>query len=168
MHIKEFNLAIDYWIKELAQYNFESLRINPSPQSWSLGQLVTHLINDTHYFIEQIKICVATDDNAAQQHIPFAQTLFLNKDFPDQKIEGNPNNASIPQPSSKKELIIGLNNLKEEMNAAALLIEPSQHKGKTKHPGLGYFNADEWLQFAGIHFRHHLRQKKRIDEFLGK
>jgi hypothetical protein len=38
--------------------------------------------------------------------------------------------------------------------------------GKTKYPGLNYFTAKEWLQFAGIHLRHHLKQKKRIDDFL--
>ena len=27
--------------------------------------------------------------------------------------------------------------------------------GKTKHPGLNYFTAKEWLQFAEMHLRHH-------------
>jgi hypothetical protein len=52
------------------------------------------------------------------------------------------------------------------MNTVATLISESQFNGKTKHPGLGYFSAKEWLQFANMHFRHHLRQKKRIDVFL--
>jgi len=52
------------------------------------------------------------------------------------------------------------------MNALAALIPASDFKGKTKHPGLLYFNAGEWLQFATIHLRHHLRQKKRIDTLL--
>jgi hypothetical protein len=46
------------------------------------------------------------------------------------------------------------------------LITQSPYKGKTKHPGLHYFNADEWLQFADMHFRHHVKQKKKIDDFL--
>jgi len=51
------------------------------------------------------------------------------------------------------------------MKQAALLISKSNHKGKTKHPGLNYFSADEWFRFAEMHFRHHERQKKRIDDF---
>ncbi|HEV9036934.1 MAG TPA: hypothetical protein VGQ51_09945 [Puia sp.] len=38
--------------------------------------------------------------------------------------------------------------------------------GKTRHPGLHYFNSLEWLQFAEMHMRHHFRQKKRIDACL--
>jgi hypothetical protein len=38
--------------------------------------------------------------------------------------------------------------------------------GKTRHPGLLYFSALEWLRFAEMHMRHHFRQKKRIDEAL--
>ena len=52
------------------------------------------------------------------------------------------------------------------MNGQVILMTARKYKGKTKHPGLGYFSAEEWLQFAEMHFRHHLRQKKRIDEFL--
>ncbi|MDB5279911.1 MAG: DinB family protein [Ferruginibacter sp.] len=52
------------------------------------------------------------------------------------------------------------------MNDLAARIAASKFKGKTKHPGLDYFSATEWLQFVDIHFRHHLRQKKRIDDFL--
>ena len=52
------------------------------------------------------------------------------------------------------------------MNNAATQIANSKSKGKTKHPGLNYFNANEWLQFAEMHLRHHLKQEKRIEEFL--
>lgn len=37
---------------------------------------------------------------------------------------------------------------------------------KVAHPALGYLNAKEWFAFIEMHFRHHLRQKKRIDSFL--
>jgi hypothetical protein len=45
-----------------------------------------------------------------------------------------------------------------------LILHPST--GKSRHPGLGYFNAGEWLRFIEMHMRHHLRQKERIDAFL--
>jgi hypothetical protein len=51
------------------------------------------------------------------------------------------------------------------MIATALL---QKRIGKTKHPGSNYFTAKEWLQFAEIHLRHHLKQKKRIDDFFEK
>jgi hypothetical protein len=39
-------------------------------------------------------------------------------------------------------------------------------KGKTRHPGLLFFSALEWLRFTEMHMRHHFRQKKRIDHKL--
>lgn len=166
MLIEDFNHTIDIWIKELEQYDFTRLCAKPSPNSWSLGQVYMHLIDDTNYYIDQIKICVSNNDNVIEEASPDAKTMFLNNNFPDEAIEGSPANSYIPQPDNKDQLMSGLINLKEEINKVAILISKSPFKGKTKHPGLNYFNADEWLRFAEMHFRHHLRQKKRIDEFL--
>jgi hypothetical protein len=83
--INDLDQSIDSWIKELEQYDFIQLCAKPSPTSWSLGQVCMHLIENTNYYVDQIKMCV---------------------------------------------------------------------------------NAREWFQFADMHFRHHLRQKKRIEKFL--
>jgi hypothetical protein len=92
--------------------------------------------------------------------------MLLNNEFPDEIIEGPPSNFFTPQSDSKEDLVNKLVNLKDEISKAARLISESSFKGKTKHPGLNYFNASEWYQFAHMHFRHHLRQKKRIEDFL--
>ena len=166
MLIDDFNHTINTWITTLEQYDLTRLCAKPAQKSWSLGQLYMHLIEDTHYYLEQIKICVATDDNAMEEASAFAKKLFLNNDFPDEAIEGAPANAFIVQPTNMQVLKSSLLNVKAEMNRAAILISKSSFKGKTKHPGLYYFSATEWLQFAEMHFRHHLRQKKRIEDFL--
>jgi hypothetical protein len=92
--------------------------------------------------------------------------MFARGDFPDKILEGPPSNAFTPQPYNKEQLISDLMHLKEKIASVGILISESPYMGKTKHPGLHFFNAREWLQFAEMHFRHHLRQKKRIDDFL--
>jgi len=164
--IEDLNHTIDIWIKELEQYDFTRLCAKPSPNGWSLGQVYTHLIDQAKYYIEQIKICVSTNDNALEEASPGAKKMFLNNEFPDEIIEGPLTNSHIPQPGSKEQLMSDLMNLKDEINNVEILISKSPFKGKTKHPGLKYFSANEWFQFAEMHFRHHLRQKKRIDDFL--
>jgi hypothetical protein len=163
---EDLNQVINIWIKELEQYNFDHLCAKPSPNNWSLGQVCMHLIKDSNYYIEQIKVCVSTNNNANEEASHYAKKLFLNNDFPDKIIEGAPANSHMPQPDTKEQLIKLLMKLKDEIHDVEILISKSLCKGKTKHPGLGYFNANEWLQFAEMHFRHHLRQKKRIDDFL--
>jgi hypothetical protein len=167
MKTEQLKHTIDNWIKELDQYTINQLWSQPSLNTWSLGQVYMHLIGETTYFIEQVKICAATNDNETEEASQDAKTMFLNNCFPDEIIEGPPSNAYTPQPRSKEQVINRLAELKNEIDTVEILISKNVCKGKTKHPGLNYFNAVEWLQFADMHFRHHLRQKKRIDEFLG-
>ncbi|MBA4056385.1 MAG: hypothetical protein C0490_16845, partial [Marivirga sp.] len=84
----------------------------------------------------------------------------------DEIIEGPPSNANTPQANSKPELIQLLRKLKKDLSDVKFLISKTASTGKTKHPGLHYLTASEWYQFAEMHFRHHLRQKKRIEAHL--
>src|ERR1700740_2325245 len=115
MQTDEFNHAIDYWIMELENYDFIQICTKPSLKSGSLGQLYMHLIDDTNFFIEQIKICVSNNDNLTEDASPHAKKMLGNNDFPDEIIEGAPANSSIPQPHNKEQLLAGLLNIKDEM-----------------------------------------------------
>jgi hypothetical protein len=159
-------VSIDIWLNALEQYDFSQIRAKPTPTSWSLGQVCMHLVNETNYYLGQIKVCVTTNDNSNEEATPIGKMMLLNNEFPDEIIEGPPSNFFTPQSDSKEDLVNKLVNLKDEISKAARLISESSFKGKTKHPGLNYFNASEWYQFAHMHFRHHLRQKKRIEDFL--
>ena len=165
--IKEFNHSIDIWINTIQQYNFEQLCIQPEVNSWSLGQVCMHLLNDTNWFIEQIKTCAISNDSADETMTPYAQAIFKNNSFPDERLS-NPANIYVPQPISKEVLLQNFINLKKDMNNAAALIANNKSKGKTKHPGFNYFNATEWLHFADTHLRHHFKQKKRIEKYLAQ
>ena len=158
--------AIDYWIGELEEYDFNQLCAKPAPSRWSLGQVYVHLIRATGNHLAQAEICLSTNDNAAETMSPNGVALFRNNGFPDQFIEGPPSNANTTQPESKEGLMRDLLLLKQKISQVEMLASSSTFTGKTKHPGLLYFNGKEWLQFAEMHFRHHQRQKKRIDDFL--
>ena len=162
----DFNHLIDFWIEDLSQKTFAQICAKPSPTSWSLGQVGTHLMEATRHYLDEVKICLSTNDHINEEMLANAKVMFRHNAFPDELIEGPASNANTPQPESKEMLIEGLNKLRNEINATAILISTSASKGKTKHPGLLYFNAREWFQFGEMHFRHHLRQKKRIEDFL--
>lgn len=164
--MNDLNQTLLFWLKELENYSFDQLCTKPSPTAWSLGQLYRHLIEDTYFYLEQATIAASTEEHHFEEASPTAKTMFLNNGFPDEQIEGATSNALIPQPDSKPQLMNDLQNLKDAARNVGLLISESAHQGKSKHPGLGYFSAPEWLQFADMHFRHHLRQKQRIENFL--
>jgi hypothetical protein len=165
--ISSLNTALDYWLKELDNYDFDRLVAKPTAVSWSLGQVYMHLINETEHFIEQAKICASVEDNVHEEASAEAKAMFLNNSFPDEIIEGPPTNANTQQPNSKEQILSSLMKIKDEIKQLERIMLTNRYNGKTRHPGLNYFNASEWLQFAEMHLRHHLRQKKRIDAFLG-
>jgi len=164
--ISNCDAIIDSWIKALDEYSFSQLIAIPSSNSWSVGQVYVHIIQAANFFNKQILACVSNNDHMDGKPYPEARSMFNNNDLPDILLEGPPSNATTPQPTSKEQLTTGLKNIKEELRKAELLISQTSFKGKAKHFGLGYFTASEWMQFAEMHFRHHLRQKKRLDEFL--
>lgn len=164
--IEIFNHSIDSWLKELEHYSLEQLLAKPSPNAWSMGQLFIHLISTTDYFAKQAIVCAGNNEHSTEEASPAAKRMFQNNEFPDLIIEGPESNNRTPQPESKEEIISGLQLLKENVNKAITITETSHCTGKTKHPGLHYFNAFEWLQFAEMHLRHHFRQKQRLDSFL--
>ena len=166
MLIDEFNKIVDTWISALEAYTLEELCLQPFSGHWSVGQLYLHLLNDTNYYIEQIRECLAGNQNEKETMAAAARPLFLANDFPYGLIAGNPANAFIPQPDSSDALKHAFAKLKKDMNGVAVLMATIVPRAKAKHPGFNYLNADEWLQLAVMHFRHHLRQKKRIDLFL--
>lgn len=166
MSIESFNKTIDEWTNALQRYSLSELLDKPSPSMWSLGQLYNHLISETLHYISRADICLSSNRNARKEMTVDGKEMFRNNSFPDERLTGPPSNAQIPQPVSKEVLISQFMRLKKAMNDRAALMKKSAFCGKAKHPGLNYLTASEWLQFADMHMRHHLRQKKRLDDYL--
>jgi len=164
--IIKFNETIDVWIGELSHYDYHQLCLRPNADSWSLGQVYVHLINDTKYYFQQIEECVGSNQNEFQEMTDFTKDWFENNSFPNTKMVGSPDNEMPPNPYSKEQVFNDLNKLKFALNEIGIKILRTTNKGKTKHPAFQYFNSAEWFRYAEMHFRHHLKQKEQIDNFL--
>lgn len=165
--LKQFNQTIQQWIDQLDHYSIEMLHQRPQADSWSLGQVYVHIIEDTTFYLEQIKAALLLKNRNAEKSMRSrARVMFEDNDFPDMALENPFNDINLRQPQSKDELLQALIFIKDEVNSIFDKIDLSTANGKTEHPGFAFFNAFEWLQFGEMHMRHHLRQKKRIDERL--
>ena len=162
----QFNETIEKWILWLEDYTLEQLRQEPRAGSWSLGQVYVHIIGDTNYFVEQMRICVSNGENSDGEMTEFATAMFASNEFPDLRLKGPSTDSSVRQPHSKEELSEALVSIRNEVNKLNEVFDFSTSIGKTEHPGFRFFNALEWLRFAEMHMRHHVGQKKRIDESL--
>lgn len=165
--LEQFNHTIQHWIDQLDSYSIEMLRQRPQADAWSLGQVYVHIIEDTTFYLEQMKDALASQNRDAERSMRSrARIMFENNEFPDMALENPFNDINLRQPQSKDELLEALRFIKDEVNRLFDHIDITTAKGKTEHPGFAFFDAFEWLQFGEMHMRHHLRQKRRIDERL--
>lgn len=164
--LAQFNKTIDTWIGHLNDYSYEALIAKPIPGSWSIGQVYVHIAEDTPWHVDQIKAALVTTADSDKEMHDDAKWMFTNNMFPDIQIEGASTNENVPQPASKEDLLRRFKSIREEVNELYRSHDFANSKGKIRHPGLLYFSALEWLRFTEMHMRHHLRQKRRVDEAL--
>jgi hypothetical protein len=163
---RQFNETIGQWIAWLDDYTLHMLHQRPHEKFWSLGQVYLHIIDETVYYVEQATACLNKNVNSKERMHEDAAGMFAKNEFPDALLDSPTNDLNMDQPESKEQLLKSLLSIREEVNKLCTSFDLSTATGKIKHPGLLYFNALEWLQFAEMHMRHHFRQKKRIDEKL--
>jgi hypothetical protein len=169
MLIDDFNHTINTWINALDQYDAGQLLARPDPGSWSIGQVFMHLVSETQHYFGQIDICLRSDLHSSDEMKERARAMFAQNALPDMLIKGNPVTAeNLQQPAGKQELLNDMLSLKRQMNVLWQRMQTEKGRGRTAHPGLGYFNALDWFRFAEMHMRHHLRQKNRIDIYHHK
>lgn len=159
-----FFQSLSHWTSDLAALSEAQLMFRAPHGGWTLGQLYMHLIADTRFYVEQIRLCLVSNNHADGKMTSEAKEMFRNNAFPDIRIEGDPSHATMRQPESKMELMQGFMDIRSAMEQMAEEIAVGTHHGKTRHPGFGYFSAQDWFQFADMHLRHHVRQKRRIVE----
>jgi hypothetical protein len=156
------------WKSELDKYSDEQFSKKPSQESWSIGQVYEHLVIGTlNFHIKQIEQCLLSDANQKEKKTFPGKLMFFINSFPPVRIKVPPSPTYTPQqPESKTTIEAGMRLLRKKLQDLSGEIDTVAHFGKTQHPALGYLNANEWYQLIVMHFRHHLRQKKRIDLFL--
>lgn len=154
--------VLSWWIDNLNALSEDQLKVRPAAGGWTPGQLYVHLIIDTGFYIEQIGMCISNSDHADAGMNASAENMFRDHAFPDMRIEGDPSHATMRQPANKAELSEGLLKIRNDMEQLADRIAIAGHRGKTRHPGLGYFGAEEWFLFADMHLRHHQKQLNKF------
>lgn len=165
--IEQFNQTIDSWISELPAYSLQELLKKPDSNSWSMGQLYEHLIEETNWYIGQIAASLDNEDHADKDKSEEAKALFRRGSFEDRMFSGDPLISNkVKQPASVGQLVSDMKKLKADVNAMRERMQGTSCYGKSEHPGLGFFTCYEWMSYIEMHMRHHLKQKDRIKAFL--
>lgn len=167
---RQTNEIIDYWISEYQRYDWEQVLAKPSEKEWSLGQVGIHLwMSAKGFFFKRAEQCLNGEETVKGKGKNFSgHIIFTLRMFPPAKYEMPSSVAVIPkQPESRELLIARLEEIKVLARDFIKRIPQSDPTQKLRHPFLGYLNTAEWISLCNIHFRHHLRQKKRIEQHFG-
>lgn len=167
--LMKFETVAQQWMQALDSYSDQNFLQKPDEHSWSIGQVYYHLVNGTNRFhLHQIGLCVEGKGKEIKGGKKFpGKIVFFTGSFPNTKIKVPPSETYTPkQPAGREAVREGLQQLIQTMRSTADKISSASVIMKAEHPALGYLNAHEWFDLIEMHFRHHLRQKKRLDRFL--
>ncbi|MFN8321535.1 MAG: DinB family protein [Chitinophagales bacterium] len=167
---QQTHAIIDSWIEDYKKYDWEDVIKQPEENSWSLGQVGIHLwMSAKGFFFKNAEKCLNKEGVEKNKKKKLSAYLIFNlKMFPPVKYEMPKQVAVVPkQPENLAQLIEKLESVKKLASEYIHRIPESDPDLKIKHPFLGWLNTAEWIQLCNIHFRHHMRQKKRIEQRLG-
>lgn len=124
----KFNQSIDIWIGDIKSINNYQLNAKPNVDSWSIGQIVLHLIEATNFYFDQIRICISNDDSAQEEMSHEGRLMFQNNEFPDIKLVGPVTDIFM---AKEKDRIVFCNNAR--ISSFGLGKTPNGTKKKRAH-----------------------------------
>jgi hypothetical protein len=165
---KKFLDLAKYYLKELDYYGKNQFKYKPSETEWSLGQLYDHLVSGTYAFhIKEIENCLSRKNGSEAGAKKFkGKVVFFLKRFPGIKFKGRPDYTPV-QPESPAKMKDEVYRFIKAMQKVSKDIDQANNPVyKTMHPAFGMLNALEWYMVIEMHFRHHIKQKTKLDEVV--
>ena len=169
---KKFEHEALGWIKRLENYNEGPFKKKISETEWSMGELYQHLFVSTlYYHIKNCRDCIAKQNGKIGGNKTFKGILSSTfGSYQVGKLRPEINKKHPPeQPESisvAKDRLIKLLKEMEKLNYEVNKLTKEDLKYKIQHPFLGYLNAKEWYDDVEMHFRHHLKQREKIERTL--
>ncbi|MGG4491046.1 DinB family protein [Metabacillus idriensis] len=161
------NQTIKIYKDHLRDFSEAQLRHISAEGTWSIGQMYLHLIEVAFEYLDNIEACAAANEEQKLGKTEAGENLYRRGGFPAIKIKLSDDPGNTPSNSKRKEeLMQGLIQVEEKMEEWEGKADAINPNFKVKHGGFGWLNAREWFDLVDMHFRHHLRQKKELEEKL--
>ena len=162
--ILKITAAYEQFLRELNDRDFQS---QPLMGGWSYSEVYCHIFDASLLSLGSAKACI-NGEGKSKKPTPFATKIVL---FAGMLPPGR--RYKVPQQIANRVKKIDLATAKQfisdfivELAKTYDRVSATDGKMKTKHPVLGYLNAEQWLKFTEIHLKHHLKQLTRIKNSL--
>ncbi|BAU28739.1 DinB family protein [Aneurinibacillus soli] len=169
--LRQFEEISTTYLQELDHFGLEQLTRKPAESEWSLGQMYMHLINSALYMqLRNVEACrnqIGQHVSTVEEKTENGEAIFAQGSFPPIRIQVPSSKEYTPlQPESKEQIGTGLKRVLDQMRELEPTLDAIPLAYTARHPRLGALHAKEWYMLVEMHYRHHLRQKERIETWL--
>ncbi|WP_282942629.1 DinB family protein [Paenibacillus sp. RC67] len=159
---------IEAYKSYLQSYSLNQLTCITEQGVWSLSQMYDHLILAALDYLDKVEMCAAAGKEQALGKTEDGENLYKLRGFPPIKIKLPDGPENTPSNSGGKEdLNRGLDHVLQKWREWEGKVDTINPNYKVKHDGFGWLNSREWLDLVEMHFRHHLLQKRELEQKLG-
>ena len=160
--------VLNLYRNALSDYTNTQFYYKQAEDIWSIGQMYEHLaVSANYFFLKNIKYCLENRNGQMGGEMNAnGENAFKYNGFPPIKVKV-PSRGPDPIAQDMKAYSIIFDNIIEQLKQQFLIISANDGNYKTLHPVFGWHSAQEWLQSFEMHHRHHLRQKKELNGYLG-
>ncbi|RTR36218.1 DinB family protein [Robertmurraya yapensis] len=159
--------VIDTYKDNLRKYSLKQLRYISAEGTWSICQMYDHIIVVAHEYIDKVEACAVSEEEQVLGKTKSGEHLFEIGGFPPIKIK-LPDELNSPPYNldSRENLSFRLEQVRERLKQWESKVDTININYKMKHGGFGWLNAREWYDLVGMHFRHHFRQLRELEQKL--
>ena len=135
---------------------------SPMVSKWPFGYQVEHLYRASHYVLDRLEEAMS-GANANEPMGPWGMALMVSGFIPRGMFPTIP--QLVPEGGTMEIIQPIKDSLQERLaNIPWDLADVRASDGKSKHPRMKWLTASQWMLFADVHHRHHLRILQDIVE----
>ncbi|OJJ18080.1 hypothetical protein BKI52_26830 [marine bacterium AO1-C] len=158
---------IRYFTQELENYTEEQFQYKNDSDTWSLAQMYQHMYTASTFFMYSAGNCLQQRKGSTEgEKTSTGIGLYQRNAFPDQEIKQPKEwTKGAPEAKAKEEAKNQWQELLPKLKELAEKVAQDDGGYKNKHVIFGMLTAAEWYQQIEMHNRHHLKQKKKLENF---
>ena len=155
---------VDAYKAKLSSYSDSIFQTVPPINGWSYSEVYAHIFDASLLSLIDLQNAAKGKGENHPTHFAVKMILFFGSLPPAKKYKVPKQLADRVRKISKTEAMDFILEFEKALEEAYPLLSEYHKNSKTKHPRLGYLNAEQWLRFIEIHLKHHLKQLIRIEK----
>lgn len=162
---KKLNKLLDFYENYLQTVNEDTFLISPKQGGWSFAEIYSHILYVNHVSAIAIENCLNKTAHIKTEKPGWrVRLIFFLGMLPPVKIKAPTGVAEKSKKISKEEASNQLITFRKKMELLYPQFKRFDANYKIKHPRLGYLDAKDWLRFAVVHTKHHVKQISRLEK----